>query len=558
MPQRIVGIDVGSWSVKAVVVESSFRTFKVLTAKEFPIGPSLASDVTDESETASPTHRDQVEAALLAASEDPELRGDMTIAAVAGNVATTRWVTLPFSDPRKVDQVLHGELADLLPFDVDDAVVDHTLFRKSEGSCTSMAAAVPIDRLRDTLSLLQESGIEPRFLPLDVFQLAVLHGHYLAEDGTEPELPHQPAAEAETFIQPVLDGPPEARLLVDIGHERTVVTACNQDGIHLTRVLRTGGADVTRALAEAYQVDMGQAEAGKHEQAFVASSRHPAPDDEHQQMSDAIEQGLKTLIRELRRTLQLIRKERKVSAGRIDLMGGGSRIRNLAAYLAEQLNLPVARAAVVEQAVERHVDNPRRPAFALALALALRQTGGFSPKIDFRVGEFAYAGQLEFLRERIPTIAISAGILLFLSLVSVAVQYRGIVQREARVDAQFCAVTKEVVGREICEPALAVTVMQRPDSELGSFELPQRSAFAMAAELSERVPEDLEIRLETLDVNSEVARVSGTADSFDAVDQLVGAYSDSPCLSDIKKSKISKSAAGNGVDFQLNMKVTCS
>ncbi|HJL43344.1 MAG TPA: pilus assembly protein PilM [Myxococcales bacterium LLY-WYZ-16_1] len=552
MPQRIVGVDVGSWSVKAVVVESSFRTFKVVGAKEVPLPPP--DPELDEEER----ERARAQAALDTIADDAELKADLMVAAVPGNAAATRWITLPFADPRKVDQVIEGELADMLPFDIEDAVMDHLIVRKTASSSTTMTAAVPVDRLREVLSLFRDTGLEPRFMPLDVFQMSVLHGHYLTEDGTAPELPQQPAEEAQTFIQPTVEGPPPARLIVDVGHRRTTVTVVNEDGIHNTRVLRTGGADLTAAIAAEFQVSWEEAETGKHEQGFVASSRHPAPDDDHQRISDAIQRGARTLLQELRRTLQILRKERIVTPERLDLLGGGSMVRNFAHFLADQLNLPVSRAVVVEQAVERMVEPPRRPAFALALALALRQTGGLSPKIDFRVGEFAYAGQLEFLRQRLPTMVASVGALLFLLLVGVAVEYRGVIRREALVDAQFCAVTKEVVGREICEPQLAISVMQRPDSELGSFQLPERSAFVTAAELSDRVPEEAKIRLESLEVNDNVARVSGSADSFDSVDQLVGSYSESECLDDIEKSKISKSSLGDGVDFQLNIEVTCS
>lgn len=554
MPQRIMGIDVGAWSAKAVVVESSFRTFKVVAVREVPIPAAAPGPQGGDDEAVEP--RNLPVEALRELVADPELKSDVTVAAVPGDLATTRWVTLPFTDTRKVEQVIEGELADLLPFDVDDAVMDHLIVRKTASTSTSMAAAVPITKLRQRLDLLHDADIEPRFMPLDVFQMSVLYGHFLAEDGSEAELPVQPSSEAQTFIQPTVDGPPPARLIVDVGHLRTLVCVCSEDGIHHSRVIRAGGADVTRAIAEAFDVSWEEAETGKHEQGFVASSRHPAPDDDHQRISDAIRGGLKDLVRELRRTMQVLRKEREVTVERLDLMGGGSRIRNLPHYLAEQLNVPVGQATVVEQAVEREVDTPRRPAFALALALALRQTAGTSPKIDLRKGEFAYAGQLEHLRQRLPAIATAGAALLFLLLVSVAAEYRAVVEREAQVDAQFCAVTQEVVGREICEPTLAISVMQSPDSELGSFRLPTRSAYATAAELSDRVPADAKVKLEELRVTPDSASVSGTADSFDAVDQLVGAYSESECLADIKKSKISKSTTG--VEFQLNMEVTCS
>jgi len=546
MPQRILGVDVGAWSVKAVLLESQFRGFRVVEAKEARIedgDPETLAERRSE--------------ALQRIADEPELRRDGSVAALSADGATTRFVELPFADTRRVDQVIEGEMADLIPFPIEDAVFDHVMVDKGSEGSRSLAAAAPRSRVRQRLDALMEAGIDPKFLPLDVLQLSALHG-LLAEDGTAPEAPTEAADEAMTFIQPTPDGPPTARLIVDVGHQRTLACAVNEDGVHFVRAMRCGGAQVTAAIAEAFELPWTEAEAGKHADGFVASGRHPAPDEEAQRVSDAVESGLRDLVRELRRTLQAIRKERRIHVERIDLVGGGARIRNLASFLCEQLNLPVGEAKVVEQSVERQVESGRAGAFALALAVALRSTpGALMPRIDFRRDEFAFAGSLENFRSRVPVMAACVGGLMLLLLISVAVQYRAVVEREAVIDQAFCDITREVVGREICEPSLALSVMASPDSELGSFELPERSAYVTLAELSQRVPEGVEVTIEEVQVTSDRAQVEGSADSFDAVDKVVSAYNESDCLDDIKKARISKSATGQGVEFELSMLVVC-
>lgn len=549
MPQRILGIDVGSWSVKAVVAETAFRSLKVIDAQEVPVEAG-------EPETLA----ERRAAALELLLANPLLKSDVAVACMPGEGVATRLLELPFADQKRVDQVIGGELADVIPFDIDDAVYDHQLVDKTEdGRSFSLAAATPIARIRARLDLLEGAGLNPKHMLVDAFQLASLFTAYLADDGSKPEEPRTPSGDAETFIQPSPEGPPEARLLVDIGHERTVVCVCNGDGIAHARAVRAGGKDVTLALANIFDGDLAEVEAMKHEHGFVASTRHPVPDDETQAISDAIAEGLKPLVRELRRTLQIVRTERRVRVGRIDLLGGGSRIRNLAPHLAEQLNVPVGHALAVDQAVERNVEAPRRSAFALALALALRPANPqASPRIDLRQGEFAFSGQLEQFRARLPFMAMAGAGLLVLLLVSVAANYRAAIEREAQVDQAFCAITKEVVGQEICEPSRAISVMKSPSSDLGSFRLPDVTAYTIAAELSHRVPEELQVKLYDIDVTPDRARIEGEADSFDTVDKLVSSYSDSECLSDIKKDQIRKKSVGEGIEFKINMQVTCS
>ena len=549
MPSHILGIDLGSWSVKAVLLESTFRGHRVEAVQEVPLTPGSAETKSER----------QLEALqeLLAVSG---MKADTHIAALPGELATTRFVELPFSDPKKVEATIGGELADLLPFDVMDTVFDHTMQdKRADGTSLSLCGAAQRHVVREHLDTLREGDIDPRFMPIDVLQLYNLYTHFLQQDSSKPEGPGQASEDAGTFVVKSPDAPPDARLVVDIGHERTLVCACGDLGVAHARVLRAGGRDVTQAIAEAYQLDWAAAEEGKHEEALVVASRYPASSDDAQKMSDVVALGLKSLVRELRRTLQAIRREKRVRVARIDLVGGGSRIRNLAPYLAEQLNVPVALGVAVEQSVERLIDGRRRPAYACALAFALRATSDAPvSRIDLRKGDLAFAGQLQNLRRRVPAIAIGAAAMLLLMGVNVGVRYHLVSTREAAVDEQFCAITQEVVGRRICEPAIALSVLRQPTSELGTFKLPEKSAFRVAAELSHLSPKDVEVTLSEVDLRPDKARIVGTTASFDAVDQIVSAYTEDGCMENIRKGNLNKRPDGSGVDFQLTVDLRCS
>jgi general secretion pathway protein L len=469
-------------------------------------------------------------------------------------------VPLPFSEPKRVEQTIAGELADSLPFEISQAVFDHHIVRKlDDGGSVSLCAVALHDAVGSFLAATQGAGVDPKFLPVDVLQLYNLYTQFLREDASKAEAPTQTAPDAGTFIQPVPGGPPDARLILDIGHERTLVCAASEEGIAFVRVLRAGGKDVTEAIAKAYGIAFADAEEGKHAEAQVTSARHPAPSDAAQRMAEVCSEGLQPLVRELRRTLQSIRGEKRVRIARIDLLGGGARIRNLANYLAEQLNVPVANGVAAEQAVERQVEAPRRPAYAAALAYALRASGEDKvSKIDLRVGDFQFAGQLKHLRDRVPMLAAAVGAMLLLICVNVWAEYHVVRKREATIDQQFCEITQKVLGKEVCEPTLAISMMKQPASELGSFKLPERSAFRIAADVSNLVPQGSDVWINEVEITPDRARISGETSSFDAVDQLVAEYSKDACLQDIKKGKLRKKADGKGVEFQLSIKLVCS
>ena len=550
MPQSILGLDIGAWSIKAVVIESAFRGFRITTAREAPVPAGDPNDLADR----------QI-ASLRVLVEDPALKADTYVVALPAESASIRFISLPFSDTRKVDQTMAGELADVLPFDVFDACYDHQIIKKDpDGASLSLAAAAKSTHIEALLEVCRDADVDPKFVPIDALSLFNLYTHYLADDASKPESPTAPSDDLGPVGLPDTEGPPEARMLLDIGHERSLVCACGPDGVAYVRVIRHGGRQVTDAVAKAYGFDWEAAEAGKHEDALVASSRYPAPSDAAQRMSDAVAEGLSPLVRELRRTNQAIRREKRVRIGRIDLLGGGSRIRNLAPYLAEQLNLPVGVGGAVEQVVEREVDAPRRGAMAQALALALRPAAD-SPvsQIDMRKGSFAFAGSLQSFRARIPFMAASVAVLCLLLVINVFARFQALGQRESEVDQQFCDITEKVVGRPICEPSVAIPVLSQPSSELGAFKLPERSAFLVAAEVSSLIPKELEEKtiITEMDINVDRARIEGETASFEAVDKISAALAKNDCFESINKGRLNKKSDGKSVEFQINIRLGC-
>ena len=102
---RFVGIDLGAWSVKvAHIVPLSSSGFEVVSFTEQPLGPAV--NVVGEVIPLEERH----EAALLALKEQGALVGDIFVTGLPGDMASVRTLAFPFSDPRKIAQVLPSEL----------------------------------------------------------------------------------------------------------------------------------------------------------------------------------------------------------------------------------------------------------------------------------------------------------------------------------------------------------------------------------------------------------------------------------------------------------------
>ena len=89
---------------------------------------------------------------------------DRIIASLGGEAASLRLIDLPAGVEKKAAEVLPGELGALLPFDVEDAVVDYQVVGRDESTIQLMAVAAPRRIVAERLRELQSAGVDPREL----------------------------------------------------------------------------------------------------------------------------------------------------------------------------------------------------------------------------------------------------------------------------------------------------------------------------------------------------------------------------------------------------------
>lgn len=122
---------------------------------------------------------------------------DRIIAALDGQSASLRLIELPAGIEKKISEVLPGLLESVLPFEIEDAVIDYQVVGRDGTNVRFMAVAVPRDRVAARLSVLQAAGVSPRELAVGAS----------AFDGLGPLLP-------ESMRDRTL-------LVIDVGHENT-------------------------------------------------------------------------------------------------------------------------------------------------------------------------------------------------------------------------------------------------------------------------------------------------------------------------------------------------
>ncbi|MET0340730.1 MAG: pilus assembly protein PilM [Polyangiales bacterium] len=152
-----LGIDIGSYSIRGTLARATLRTLNVERYIEVPL-EALSAD----------TPRDQqVLLGLRELTAQLQQQGnvpDAIVVALDGTRASLRAVEIPLAAKKKLSEVLPFELESVLPFSVDEAVIDYQEIGTRDQHLALLAAAVPAPVVADTLDQLARAEIHPREL----------------------------------------------------------------------------------------------------------------------------------------------------------------------------------------------------------------------------------------------------------------------------------------------------------------------------------------------------------------------------------------------------------
>jgi len=527
MAQKILGIDLGARSVKAVLLESTYRGFTVRDHGAAVVppgeGPLLGRQV----------------ATLEALIEARGWRFGDTVAALPGTGLSSSLVTLPFTDLRRIEQTVPFEVEGQLPFDLAAVAWDWQLLGAREGRSDLYVGVARRQELADLLAALAPLGVDPRAVlpPGPAYAALLASGAAGSPPGPEPG--EDPAAE----------------VVIDLGQERTSLCVVVDGTCEQARTFPFGAALLARALAR----DLGCAEAQAHELLSAEARRRPldpglASLAADPRAAEGLRRALAGLVRELRATLRAWRARagpRRVV--RAHLCGELGRLPGLPELLAAEVEGPVAPLALSGPAGEA-IPAEEAPAQALALALALRgHQGGRAPRLNLRRGDLAFTRDFEHLKGRVLRLGVFAALLVLLAVASAGAKVFALARQEALLDRALCDAEQKLLGR--CFPSFeeAQSVLRGRGAAAG---LPRVSAVDLLSELSDRVPPEVKVRFEKMDVTRDKLHLEGSTDSAESVDKLVGGIKGSRCFSDARSGSARKRSDGK-FEFSIDAGLTC-
>lgn len=522
MATKIVGLDLGTHSVKVSELVTTFRSVEFVAFGSEPVGGEGDGAVTVA----------ELAAAARRLLERRGLLDEVIICALPSELVSTVTLEFPFDQPKKLQAVMAPQLDDVIPFDVEDVVHDYQIIeRRPDGGTKVLVSYAKTEAVRGFIETLAAQGIDPKVVGVGPLSWYNLHDHVVA-GGAGP------------------------LAILDLGHRHSELCVFEGGQPARIRQVPAGGREITRALAQVFKVAYDQAERGKLAEGVILADGS-RPEGRQQVISDTCKDALAPVLREVRRTLGAHEQTTSRPVERLLLTGGTSLLRGLPEWLSAQLGMPVdvidPRGLPFYKLADR--SDRLQPFVTHSLALALRASQRtHHSMMDFRKGEFAYTGDFSFLRGRIISVAVSVVMIIVLAAM-VAVSRKRVLEAEHQTLLnQTRALSMEVLGQESEDADMLFAAITSQVKQEAS--IPETSAFETLKELSDKISFDLKVDVDVLeiDLSRRKLQMQGKVEGAGDAERLVDVLRQTRCFN----SKVNNERVEKSMDEKTKFRLAAS
>src|SRR6266576_2359778 len=341
--KNLVGLDIGSNSIKAVELQKKGNTYNLVNL-------GFENLLTDTVVDGQIMELNNVSNVITSIFNEHQIKRSRVAAGVSGHSVIVKNIVLPQMSADELRESFSWHAEEHIPFDISDVNLDYQVTSSSADALNVLMAACKSDKIANVKQAIQLAGKQPLVIDVDTFALQNCY-----------EVNYQPKAG-------------EVVALLNIGASTMNINIMNGVRSVFARDASVGGSQYTSLLQKELGLTFEQAEAVKR--------GHPLPEGvESRPIQPIIEAVSDILALEVRKTMDFYRataEEGDAAIKKILLAGGGSKLPGLAGYLAKRFEIPVE---VFNPFRQVHVD-PKKfdpdymreivPEMAVAVGLALR------------------------------------------------------------------------------------------------------------------------------------------------------------------------------------------
>jgi type IV pilus assembly protein PilM len=342
--KEVIGIDIGSSSVKVVQLKDNKGSLQLLNVGIFPLSPEAIVDNTlmDSSSIASAIKN-------LVASLGIKIKD--VVCSISGNSVIIRKIVLPSMSQEELEDQISWEAEQYIPFDINDVNMDFQILSPDGNDPSKMnvlLVASKKDIINDYVSVFSEAGMQLSVVDVDSF--AVQNAFEANHDYSSEDI----------------------LALVNIGASVMNINVI-KDGLTLfTRDVQMGGNLYTEEIQKQLGLSSEEAETGK----LLACESANVP------LKNVILKVNETITQEIRRSLDFYNStasDDRIS--RVFVSGGCSKIFSLIDTISEKIGLPIeklnpfAKLQYNEKDFDPEYLQELGPFMAVPVGLAIRRVG---------------------------------------------------------------------------------------------------------------------------------------------------------------------------------------
>ncbi len=337
---NLVGIDIGSSSVKVVELErSDSGDLRLVRFVSEPLLPEaiVDSEIID---------RQAVVDAIQNVFDEHDIKTRDVVTAVSGRAVIVKKIWMDRLDEADAREAILWEAEQHIPYDIQDVTLDFQILRTApdEKQMEVLLVAAKKDLVNEQIDILREAGLNPCIVDVDAFAV-------------------QNAVESNYVFDPG-----EVVAIIDVGSEETNLNIV-QDSVPLyTKDLPSGTTVIIDAIKRDQHYSQEEAE---------EALRMPGPEVNLQAMVQEVFEDLAQSIE--RASAFLSASEESDSISRLLVSGGGANVRGLAEFLADRLQIPVdvinplQTVDIDAEQVDTELWSAQAPQYAVSVGLALRR-----------------------------------------------------------------------------------------------------------------------------------------------------------------------------------------
>ncbi len=341
--KSMVGVDIGSSSVKAVELQGKNNDFQLVSLGYEALPPDSIVD-------GQIMELNSVSDAIGSIFTEHKIKTTKVAAGVNGHSVIVKNIVLPQMTDDELQESFAWHAEEHIPFDITDVNLDYHVTGTTDDAIHVLMAACKRDKIATVKQAIQLAGKQPAIIDVDAFALQNCY-----------ELNYDPQAG-------------QVVALLNIGASTTNINILNGARSVFTRDATFGGNQYTSLLQKELGLNFDQAERVKRGMPMPEGS-------EHREIEPILDTVSDILALEIQKTMDFYRatvEDGEAAVQKILVSGGGSKLKGLVDFLARRFEIPAEvfnpfrKIRVDSRGFDPEYMSEIVPEMAIAVGLALR------------------------------------------------------------------------------------------------------------------------------------------------------------------------------------------